>query len=84
MTFDVILIEIKYLHSKNISIHIKCKIHSKMNVLGIIFLNSCKDRRKGALDVKTEVFERCRRTYILNNYKIILLCNNDNNLQCSQ
>ena len=55
-----------------------------MNVLGRIFLNSWKDRRKGALDVKTEVFERCRRTYILNNYKIILLCNNDNNLQCSQ
>ena len=31
-------------------------------MLGNIFLNSCKDRRK---DVKTEFFVRCRRTYVL-------------------
>ena len=33
-----------------------------MNVLGRIFLNSRKERRK---DVKTDFFVRCRRTYVL-------------------
>ena len=45
-----------------------------MNVLGRIFLNSRKERRKDVKterrkDVKTErvFFVRCRRTYVLNN-----------------
>ena len=40
-----------------------------MKVLGRIFLNSRKERRK---DGKTEFFVRCRRTYVLNNESLIL------------
>ena len=38
-----------------------------MNVLGLMFLNSSKDRWR---DVKTESFiVRCRRTYVLKNQR---------------
>ena len=38
-----------------------------MNVLGRLFLNSCKDRRKdGSKDIKSEFFVILKRTYVLN------------------
>ena len=63
MTFEVILIKMKYLRIHNISIHI---IFYQNRFIGRIFLNSRKDRHK---DVKTErksFFVKCRRTYVLN------------------
>ena len=48
MTVELILNKLKYLRIHNDSIHIIffIKIDSEMNVLGRIFLNSRKDRRK--------------------------------------
>ena len=55
----------KYLRIHNVSIHINFYQNQFINVLGRIFLNSSKDRRKDG------VFVRCRRTYVFNNW---LLC----------
>ena len=48
MTVEVTLNQMKYLRIHNVSIHIffLIKIDSQMNVLGRLFLNSRKDRRK--------------------------------------
>ena len=81
MTFEVILIKIEYLRIHNISIRINFHQNRFINVvLGRIFLNSRKDRRKYGNMERRSFFERCRRTYVLNNsYKPDL--NNDILLQ---
>ena len=71
MTFEVILIEIKYLRIHNIGIHINFYqnrfINESVRKIFLKFSKRQTERRKDGKTERLSFFVRCKRTYVLNN-----------------